>query len=157
MLRNGTRAIALGPKPMGLYVWWCPIDQRLSMWTTMVGPIAVVGSAIFIHPLALPLYGFWIALTRLVQTGVLAAARGHATWRYPFLLYFLQLWGSIVKIYMLFRMHRQSWTRQKTKAVRVMLEARARFLNLESASLHAASMLIFALAVLALSGPIKFG
>ena len=34
---------------------------------------------------------------------------------FPLMLYFNQIYGSIIKIYVVFRLDRQSWTRQKTK------------------------------------------
>ncbi|MBL4603906.1 MAG: glycosyltransferase, partial [Emcibacteraceae bacterium] len=47
MLRNGARAIALGPKKMPFFIWWCLIDQRLSMWTMLFSPVlAIIGSLI---------------------------------------------------------------------------------------------------------------
>jgi len=33
---------------------------------------------------------------------------------YPVILYFNQIFGSLMKIYVFFRLDRQSWTRQKT-------------------------------------------
>src|SRR3546814_7979354 len=38
MFRTSGRAIALGPRRMGLFTWWCIVDQRLSLWTTLIGP-----------------------------------------------------------------------------------------------------------------------
>ena len=38
MLRTSTRAIALGPQKIGGLTWWCLIDQRLSIWTPLIGP-----------------------------------------------------------------------------------------------------------------------
>ncbi len=44
MLRNGSRAIALGPRRVGFFIWWCIIDQRLAMWTMLFSPVlAAVG------------------------------------------------------------------------------------------------------------------
>ena len=31
--------LALGPAAGRLFVWWCLVDQRISMWTPLVGPI----------------------------------------------------------------------------------------------------------------------
>lgn len=42
MLRNGARAIALGPRAMPFFIWWCVVDQRIAMWTMMVSPVLAV-------------------------------------------------------------------------------------------------------------------
>src|SRR5437588_3333795 len=35
MLRNGSRALALGPRRCGFFIWWCVLDQRMSIWTSL--------------------------------------------------------------------------------------------------------------------------
>jgi hypothetical protein len=40
MLRASGRAIALGPRQVGLFAWWCLIDQRISMWTPLLLPLS---------------------------------------------------------------------------------------------------------------------
>jgi len=42
-LRTNGRALALGVKRVGLFTWWCILDQRLSAWTPLVG----ITSALF--------------------------------------------------------------------------------------------------------------
>src|SRR5262249_40321138 len=41
-LRNSARVIALGPRKLGLFPWWCTVDQRLCNWTALVGPAATL-------------------------------------------------------------------------------------------------------------------
>ena len=36
MLRNGYRAILLGPRRMPFFIWWCCVDQRIAMWTMLL-------------------------------------------------------------------------------------------------------------------------
>ena len=36
-LRNHTRALALGTQKKGWYIWYAILDQRLVMWTSLVG------------------------------------------------------------------------------------------------------------------------
>jgi glycosyltransferase Alg8 len=38
MLRNGNRAVALGPKKIGWFIWYSLLDQRLSIWTSLIAP-----------------------------------------------------------------------------------------------------------------------
>lgn len=109
MLRNGLRAITLGPKQVGYFIWWCLLDQRISMWTTLTGPIVALAAAIFISPAVLVMYVLWIALTRFVMASFLFYDARRVYLSFIFFLYINQLLNSVVKIYMLFRLPRQLW------------------------------------------------
>jgi glycosyltransferase Alg8 len=112
MLRGSTRAIALGPRRIGLFPWWCLIDQRLSMWTPLFGPVVAILFAVYKSVLFLYAYVLWVAMTRLVQALLLLTARPTVNGLYPPLIYFGQVYGALVKTYILFRLDRQRWTRQ---------------------------------------------
>ena len=115
MMRTNGRAFALGPRKIGLFTWWSILDQRLSVWTTLAGPLAVLLTAILVTPAAIPLYIGWVMLTRYVFCGFLSLFRGGGfPANYPFLLYFSQIFGAAVKSYVMFRLDRQRWTRQST-------------------------------------------
>jgi len=109
MLRNGTRAIALGPRRVGPFIWWCLIDQRISMWTMLTGPIAAVITAFLFGPQALLAYFVWVVCTRLMLSCVLFYYAGEIYLTFPVLLYFNQLIISIVKVHLLFRLSKQRW------------------------------------------------
>ncbi len=114
MLRTNERAIMLGPRRMGLFTWWCILDQRVSMWTSLVGPVAVTLVALLKAPIALPLYAIWIIATRYLQALMLYAVRRDVTAWWPPLLYFNQIYGSMIKVFVLFHLDKQKWTRQNT-------------------------------------------
>ena len=114
MLRTNGRAIALGPKPMGWFPWISIIDQRLSMWTALSGLMLAIMASILVTPFAFLYYLLWIGITRYVLTLSLLAARPSVSAYYPFLLYYNQIIGSLVKTYVLFRLDKQKWTRQNT-------------------------------------------
>ncbi|MBM6578753.1 glycosyltransferase [Microvirga sp. BT689] len=114
MLRTNSRAVALGPWKIGLFTWWAILDQRMSMWTSLVGFAVALLAAIFISGYALLLYALWILASRYVLTLSLLAARPRVSVFYPFLLYFNQIFGSLIKVHVTFRLDRQKWTRQKT-------------------------------------------
>lgn len=115
MLRTNGRALALGPGKVGFFTWWSILDQRVSMWTTLAGPTSLVLTAFLIDPLVLVLYVSWVMLTRYIFCLLIATFR-HGTFpiTYPFLLYFGQIFGALIKSYILFRLDRQKWTRQNT-------------------------------------------
>lgn len=112
MIRASGRAIALGPQRCGWFTWWCLIDQRVSMWTPLIGPTAVLMAAIFFSPWILYAYLIWIMFTRLMQTLLLLSVRNTISGLYPFLIYFSQVYGALIKTFVLFRPNRQRWTRQ---------------------------------------------
>ena len=113
MLRASGRAIDLGPRRAGGFVWWCLIDQRASMWTPLIGPIAAICFAVGVSPVFLYAYVAWVLLTRLFQTLMLLPFRDTVSGLYPPLLYFNQVYGAMIKTYVLFRLDRQRWTRQQ--------------------------------------------
>ncbi|MEM1387120.1 MAG: glycosyltransferase [Pseudomonadota bacterium] len=113
MLRTNGRALDLSPRKIGRFTWWSILDQRLSIWTTLAGPISVLIAAIFVEPLLLSAYAAWVLLTRYIFCMAICTFRGRfVPVHYPFLLYFGQLFGAAVKSYVLFRLDRQKWTRQ---------------------------------------------
>lgn len=123
MLRTNSRALALGPKRIGLFTWWSILDQKLGIWTTLAGPISILLASIFVEPWVIPAYVAWVMATRYAFCWVLATVRGKGfPITTPFLLYFGQIVGAAVKSYVLFRLDRQRWTRQSTE-----LAARASF------------------------------
>jgi len=119
MLRTNSRALALGPGRIRFFTWWAILDQRMSMWTSLVGFMAALIAGIFISPYAFLLYALWILSSRYVLTLSLLASRPRISVFYPFLLYFNQIFGSFVKVHVTFRLDRQKWTRQKTTAAKV--------------------------------------
>lgn len=110
MLRNGARAIALGPRRTGFFIWWCIVDQRIAMWTTLVSPILCVMGALLVSPAFLVTYFIWIAITRLWQAVVLFGYSREVHLVYPLLLYVNQVVNAAVKVYCLFRLSKQRWT-----------------------------------------------
>lgn len=110
MLRNGARAIALGPRRTGFFIWWCIVDQRIAMWTMLVSPILGVMGALLVSPAFLVTYFIWIAITRLWQAMVLFGYSREVHLVYPLLLYVNQFVNAAVKVYCLFRLSKQRWT-----------------------------------------------
>jgi glycosyltransferase Alg8 len=136
MLRTNSRAIALGPRCLGWFTWWCLIDQRLSMWTPLIGPAVALLFALGKSVVFLYAYFLWVALTRLIQALVLLTARPTISGLYPPLIYFGQVYGALVKTYILFRLDRQRWTRQNIVLSVERSAWQARLQNLVSTYLH---------------------
>ncbi|WP_129141091.1 glycosyltransferase [Modicisalibacter coralii] len=116
MLRTSGRAIALGPRRMGLFTWWSLVDQRLSMWTTLIGPSVAIMLTLFVRPSFIFAYLLWILFTRSVTATVLALQHGRFSLLWIPMLYYNQVGGGILKTYVSFRFNRQSWSRQGISA-----------------------------------------
>jgi glycosyltransferase Alg8 len=150
MMRTNGRALRLGWKDMGFFTWWSILDQRVSMWTTLVGPIAVILTALFVSPGIIPVYIAWVMLTRYLFCMVISAFRGE--WfpiTHPFILYFGQIVGAFVKTFVLFRLDKQKWTRQGAGGGGG-LSLAARYLAAESTLHHALALLWLTLGVVVL-------
>jgi glycosyltransferase Alg8 len=155
MLRINGRALSLGPKRIGLFVWWCILDQRFSMWTSLTGPTFAILLTIKHSVVFLAIYLVWIGFTRWVMALMLLSARPVLSWYYPFLIYYNQIWGSCIKTFVFFRLDRQSWTRQKTKLNRGLSGAQARLLRLSSVGMHCFALLVFITLIGIMSGMMK--
>lgn len=140
MLRINGKSAALGPARAGPFVWWCIVDQRVAMWTTLFGPLFALCLSAAHGPAVLGAFAVWIGLTRWVMTLMLLAARPEVSWRYPFLLYYNQIWGACVKSYIFFRLDRQSWTRQNTRLDRHLGPLAAAVLRWSSLGVHVTAL-----------------
>ncbi|MCD6060752.1 MAG: alg8, partial [Moraxellaceae bacterium] len=114
-MRQNMRATSLGVKRLGLFTWYVILDQRLAMWTGLIGISTALIASLIYGPVMMVAYILWIGITRFVVCLSLAAGGHPVKPSYPFLLYYNQLAGSLVKAWVGFRLDRQSWTRQKTK------------------------------------------
>ncbi|MBC7478133.1 MAG: glycosyltransferase, partial [Pseudorhodobacter sp.] len=154
MIRTNGRAIALGPRRIGFFTWWSILDQRISMWTTMVGPISVILAAAFHSVTIIPFYIGWVMITRYTFCVVIALFRG--TWfpvTHPFILYFGQIAGAVVKIFVLFRLDRQKWTRQGAASSGPRPSLSARVAAVESTVHHALGLAWLVVAVVVVAKP----
>jgi mannuronan synthase len=109
MLRNGSRAITLGPRRMPLFIWWCLVDQRLAMWTMLFGPLCAIAGIMKLGWMFLVAYAVYVALTRLVSALVLFTYSRRVDLNYTWALYANQLMNSAVKLYMIWRLPKQRW------------------------------------------------
>ncbi|MDO6591919.1 glycosyltransferase [Loktanella sp. D2R18] len=154
MLRTNGRALELSPSQIGYFTWWSILDQRLSMWTTLAGPLCMIAAAVFFDPMVIPVYIAWVMFTRYVFCTAICLFRGRSfPIVYPALLYFGQLFGAIVKSYVLFRLDRQKWTRQVSagpSGVRLPVGERLRAAS--SAYMHVLTLGWLTIAALYLTG-----
>jgi len=113
-LRQNYRATSLGPGRLGWFAYYVMWDQRFSMWTCLLGLTAAIVASLKYGLMILLVYFLWIILTRTLLTFLLLASGHKVGPLYPWLLYYNQILGSLMKVYVFFHLDRQSWTRQKT-------------------------------------------
>jgi mannuronan synthase len=147
MLRNGSRALALGPRRCGFFIWWCVLDQRLSIWTSLSGLAMALVLSLANSWDAMVAYLVWVLISRTIVSMVLFLYSRRISVSYPFLLYGNQILASVIKIYLLFRISKQRWLNrgdQRSKVVGgplvVWQNAMATFLTV----LYAAAFLLLA-------------
>jgi glycosyltransferase Alg8 len=109
ILRNGARALMLGPSRMPFFIWWAILDQRVSIWTMLVAPIMATLAAIFKGPLLLVGYLVWICSSRLLLSFILWFYSDRIYLSFPFYLFMNQTVNAGVKVYALFRLIKQKW------------------------------------------------
>jgi glycosyltransferase Alg8 len=109
MLRNNGRAIGLGMGAQKPFIWWCLVDQRISMWTSLLSPIAALWGSVWLSPYYLVVYGMLVIIVRILYA-IILTFEGHrmSLFDVPLLLY-TQWGGAMVKTYTLFHLHKQKW------------------------------------------------
>ncbi|CAH2603911.1 Glycosyltransferase family 2 protein [Rhodovastum atsumiense] len=116
MARNNGRALGLGPRRCGWFIWLCLLDQRLSPWTSFVGLTTMLLGALLRDPYCLVYYPLWVLVTRTAVCGVYFTIAGRFHPMFPLILYYHQIVGAAVKIHAFHHPDRQKWTRQKVGA-----------------------------------------
>jgi len=113
--RTNERATKLSPKQLNWYPLYGLFDQRVTMWTAPYGLFIAIFGAIHWGFYIFEVYLWWILFSRLLMTYAYRVSRKDILPSWPFFLYYNQIVGSFVKIYIWNHLYKQSWTRQKTK------------------------------------------
>ena len=95
-LRQNSRATRLGLGRLGVFTYYVLLDQRISMWTSVLGLTAAVIASLKYSAVYLAIYLLWIGLTRTLVTLMLLASGHRIGPAFPLMLYFTQIGGSMV-------------------------------------------------------------
>ncbi len=109
MLRNGARAIKLGPRKMPFFIWWCLIDQRIAIWTVLVSPTLAFAATMLKDATYLLTFIAYVAISRLLLSLCLCVYSRRVDLNYVWILYLNQLTNATVKVYVLWRLSKQKW------------------------------------------------
>jgi len=110
MLRNGTRATKLGPRHMPFFIWWCLIDQKISMWTMLLSPVLAMCASFAYGGSYIIAYVIFIAISRMLLSLFLFGYSRQIQMSYPCILYLNQLINAAVKVWCIFRLSKQRWS-----------------------------------------------
>jgi mannuronan synthase len=155
LLRNGARAIALGPRQVGGFIWWCIVDQRIAMWTGLVGPVACVLNLLAGHVGFVVAYLAWILWTRLLVAAPLWIYTGRIVPSFPVFMYLNQVSNSVIKIYLLFRPATQRWLNRGNQRAGPMVGPLRRFQSAMATYLAVLAVGVFALGIALYVGVIR--
>ena len=114
MVRSNGRALALGWSRLGPFTWMTLLDQRISPWTSLSGPTCAILLAVSVSPCFLPAYVASALTVRFLQTALIGGFGRAFHPAFPFLQFYNQLAGSLIKIHTFFHPDIQRWTRQDT-------------------------------------------
>jgi glycosyltransferase Alg8 len=112
--RTNARALRLGRKRLGTFVWYALIDQRMTMFATPYGFFIAIFGSLQWGPWIFGSYIWWVLLSRLLMAFAYRISRPDIHPGWPLFLYYNQLVGSFVKMFVWHHLYRQKWTRQKT-------------------------------------------
>jgi glycosyltransferase Alg8 len=114
MARNNTRALQLGPRCVGWFTWLVLLDQRISPWTSLWGPVSAIALVLFYDTRVFAIYVCWVLLTRTAQCAIFGLFRLTFHPLFPFLQFYNQIVGAALKVAVFSNPDKQSWTRQLT-------------------------------------------
>ncbi len=114
MARNNSRALRLGPGCVGWFTWLVLLDQRISPWTSLWGPVSALALGLFYDKSVLAIYVCWVLLTRTAQCAIIGLFRLTFHPLFPILQFYNQIVGAALKVAVFFSPDKQSWTRQLT-------------------------------------------
>lgn len=110
-LRNGTRALALGPWRTGLFTWLCVLDQRINMWTTLISPGILLIALLEGRWIIAGILASWLTFTRCMYLFMVFWGRpSHMKLLHLPIMLITQWWTALIKIFTQMNLAQQKWT-----------------------------------------------
>jgi len=108
-LRHSWRAIKLGPSKLGWFCWYSLLDQRLAIWTVLVGPMFALMALCSGHLQIVAGYLLWVMCSRVAHSSI-SWWHGRRLSAYYLPLQIVSDWViSLTKIWILFHPAKQAW------------------------------------------------
>lgn len=157
MLRNNSRAMALGPKVTGYYLWYGLLDQRISIWTSLISPGCLFLSLLQGHFIAASIIASWILFSRSLMLLLVFQGRPSAPKPIHLPILLATQWSSsLVKIWTQMNLAKQKWANRGNQSISADGTGRSRIAKLGiSRFLLASQVFSFAIFLLWLNGVIN--
>lgn len=111
MLRNGTRALALGINRVGWFTWLCVLDQRISIWTTLISPGILLIALLEKNWLGAAMLCCWFLITRPMYLFMVFWGRQSRLKVLHLPILIIAQWTtSAIKIWTQMNLAQQKWT-----------------------------------------------
>jgi len=108
-LRHGWRAFKLGPQKLGWFCWYSLLDQRLAIWTVLVGPLFALLAVCAGRLEFAAAYLLWVMVSRLCHSAI-AWRHGRRLSAFYVPLQIASDWViSVTKAWTLFHPAKQAW------------------------------------------------
>jgi glycosyltransferase Alg8 len=108
-LRHGWRSLKLGPKKLGWFCWYCLLDQRVAIWTVLVGPLFALLAVCSGRMEVAAAYLLWVMVSRFCHSAI-AWLHGRRLSAYYVPLQVVSDWvTSLTKAWTLFHPAKQAW------------------------------------------------
>lgn len=118
MLRNSDRALGLGPLKTGWFTWWCLLDQRISIWTSLITPSFLLLSLLQRNFWITAILVTWIFSTRPLYLSFIFSAHSSQLKIIHFPLLLASQWSaSIIKVWTQMNLAHQKWTNRGNQLI----------------------------------------
>ncbi|MGB3189035.1 MAG: glycosyltransferase [Limnoraphis sp.] len=118
MLRSNGRAIGLGPRTVGFFPWWCLLDQRISMWTSLITPGLLLISLLTGTWLLAGIILSWVCFSRPLMLLIIFIGRPSHLKPIHFPILVATQWSSaVIKVWNQMNMAQQSWQNRGNQTV----------------------------------------
>jgi glycosyltransferase Alg8 len=119
MLRNSDRAIGLGPRRAGFFPWWCLLDQRISMWTSLITPGLLLLALLLGKWILAGLILSWVCFSRPLMLLIIFMGRPSHLKPVHFPILVATQWASaVIKVWNQMNMAKQSWNNRGTQSIK---------------------------------------
>jgi len=143
MLRFNRRGLALGPGRIGgIWVWLTLLDQRICMWTSLVGLTMAIVLSIGYSPFFILAYFSMLFMRRLVFLCLLRIEGNKLSLRYLPILICTQWFGTFVKLWILSDMSKQGWTTDRVGQTEQQRESLFKISPILTGRLYVTSMFV---------------
>ena len=154
MLRNSDRALALGPGKMGWFIWYCLLDQRISIWTALITPSLLLLAIVRGQWLVFGILCCWILFSRPLMLSIIFIGRQSHLKPLHLPMLLLSQWSSAgIKVWTQMNLAQQKWANRGNQSISAAGTGVERFLKVNTSKfLMWSQVFAFAIALLGISG-----